>query len=126
MEPKSAVYRTRRASVPGVGTEPERALETQLIQAGVTGYVKQHKFHPTRRFRFDYAWVDAMLAVECEGGTWARRRTGHTTGAGYAANCLKYAEGVILGWRILRFTTDQIDDGTALRYILAALNISEF
>ena len=30
----------------------------------------EHKFHDTRRWRFDLAFMDAKLAVEVEGGIW--------------------------------------------------------
>lgn len=73
--------------------------------------VTEYKFHPTRRFRFDLCWPDQMLAVEIDGATWTGGR--HTSGAGYERDCIKLAEAVILGWRVIRVTMSMIRDGTA-------------
>ena len=64
-----------------------------------------------RRFRFDLAWPDQMLAVEIDGATWTGGR--HVTGAGYERDCIKCAEAVILGWKVIRVTMSMIRDGTA-------------
>jgi hypothetical protein len=79
----------------------------------------EHRFAPPRRWRFDLAWPDVRLAVEVEGGTWSTSR--HTTGAGFEADCIKYNEAAILGWRVLRVTPSMIDDGRALAAIERAL-----
>lgn len=62
-------------------------------------------------WRFDFAWPDKKLAVEVEGGSWTGGR--HTRGKGFSDDCQKYAEAVLLGWKVLRFTSDQIDSGYA-------------
>jgi len=70
------------------------------------GAESEHRFHPTRRWRFDFAWPAIKVAVEIEGGTWAAGR--HTRPAGYAGDCCKYNAAVLLGWRVLRYTTQMI------------------
>lgn len=97
----------------------EDALLQQIHLAGLPEPVRELRFHPVRRWRFDLAWPDYMLAVEVEGGTWAGGR--HTRGGGYAEDCIKYAEATLLGWRVLRFTGGQVEDGTALRYVEMAI-----
>jgi len=72
----------------------------------------EYRFHPTRRWRFDLAWPEIMLAVEVEGGSWTGGR--HVTGSGFEADCEKYNEAVLSGWSVLRFTGDQIKSGYAL------------
>lgn len=74
--------------------------------------VQEYRFHPVRRWRFDFAWPDLMVAAEVEGGTWARGR--HTRGAGFEADCEKYNTAASLGWRVLRFTGAMVEDGRAL------------
>lgn len=73
--------------------------------------VREYRFHPDRRWRFDFAFLQVRLAIECEGGTWTRGR--HTRGAGFRGDCEKYNEAAILGWRVLRFTAGMIDDARA-------------
>lgn len=66
----------------------------------------EYRFHPTRKWRFDFAWPDLKLALEVEGGTWAGGR--HTRGAGYERDCEKYSHAAALGWKVMRFTSGQI------------------
>ena len=99
-------------------TELEDAMATVIRQIQLSGDrawlpdpVTEHRFHDTRKWRFDFAWPDVNTAVEVEGGTWSGGR--HTRGAGFANDCEKYNEATRLGWRVYRFTSDMIDDGRA-------------
>jgi very-short-patch-repair endonuclease len=80
---------------------------------------REWQFHPTRKFRFDFAFPDAKLAVEIEGGIWRGGR--HCRGTGFENDCIKYSEAAILGWRIIRATTEQVMSGQAINWTLAAL-----
>ena len=97
----------------------EALLAMQLRAAGITGYVREFRFAPGRRWRFDFAFWNERLAIECEGGTWSHGR--HTTGSGFASDCEKYNAAVLLGWRVLRYTGEQIKSGQALAQIEQAL-----
>lgn len=66
--------------------------------------VEEHKFHPTRRWRFDFADLENKIAIECEGGIWTSGR--HTRGAGFSNDTEKYNQAVLLGWRVLRYCSD--------------------
>lgn len=83
------------------------------------GMVREYKFHPERRWRLDFAWPEQMLAVEIEGGTWGGGR--HTTGAGFEKDCEKYAEALVLGWRVLRVTGTQVRKGQAVGWLKRVL-----
>ena len=61
----------------------------------------EYRFHPTRRWRFDFAWPELKIAIELEGGVYSRGR--HTRGKGYEQDCEKYNQAVLHGWRVLRF-----------------------
>ena len=69
----------------------------------------EYKFHDTRRWRFDFAWPLAMVAVEIEGGVWMKRG-GHTTGVGYTNNCEKYNEAAFMDWVVIRLTPQMISN----------------
>lgn len=90
----------------------ENALAQQIELIGLPEPEREYRFHPTRRWRFDFAWPDSMLAAEVEGGVWSRGR--HTRGKGFVADCIKYNQAVMMGWAIVRFTGSMIEDGTAL------------
>lgn len=80
----------------------------------------EYKFHPTRKWRFDYAYVDQKIAIEREGGIWTQGR--HTRGAGYENDIRKYNEAVVLGWRLLRFSTEMIENGEAVETLKRLLS----
>jgi very-short-patch-repair endonuclease len=77
------------------------------LAAGLPVPVPEFKFHPTRRWRFDYAWPDRRLAVEIEGAVWVNGR--HTRGAGYLGDMQKYNSACVMGWRVLRYPPNGID-----------------
>lgn len=69
----------------------------------------EHRFHPTRRWRFDAAIPEMMLGIEIDGAVWTGGR--HTRGAGFLRDQEKFREAAILGWRVLRFSTADITNG---------------
>lgn len=79
----------------------------------------EFEFHPTRNWRFDYAWTDAFVSVEIEGAVWVRGR--HTRGAGFVRDMEKYNAAAKLGWRVFRFTPDQLRSGAAQMFIKEVL-----
>tara|TARA_R110002153_G_scaffold239886_1_gene394447 strand:+ start:5843 stop:6205 length:363 start_codon:yes stop_codon:yes gene_type:complete len=71
-----------------------------FVQLGLPEPVTEHKFHPIRRWRFDYAWPDHKIALEVEGGVWTGGR--HTSSVGFIKDMEKYNAAACLGWRIIR------------------------
>ena len=73
--------------------------------------VAQYKFHPTRKWPFDFAWPCEKVAVEVQGGEWLKgtRQGRHTRGGGYNEDCEKRNAATLLGWRVFYCT------GTMLR-----------
>ena len=68
--------------------------------------VKEYMFHPVRKWRFDYAIPEHKVALEVEGGIWAKGR--HTRPQGFLGDIEKYNAGTLLGWRIFRVTPDEL------------------
>ena len=77
------------------------AFKKVLKMEGLPLPVTEYTFHPTRKWRFDYAWPDQMVALEVEGGVW-RKGGGAHQGAGTIRDIEKYNEAVLLGWRLVR------------------------
>lgn len=68
--------------------------------------VREYRFHPSRKFRFDLAIPDLKIAIEFEGLVFGKgEKSRHTQSAGYAKDCKKYNLAVLCGWRVLRYTT---------------------
>lgn len=66
--------------------------------------VREYKFHPERRWKFDFALPDKKLAFEVEGGIWIHGR--HSRGKGFMSDCEKYNSATKMGWKVLRYTRE--------------------
>jgi very-short-patch-repair endonuclease len=99
----------------------ELLFAEQIRSARLPRPMSEHRFHGERKWRFDFAWPARMIAAEVEGGTWVNGA--HGRGKHFESDCEKYAEALINGWRVLRVTTDMVNDGRAialLRRVFAA------
>lgn len=74
--------------------------------------VRQYKFLPDRKFLWDFAWPDELLAVEIQGGSFMAR-SGHTSLAGQTRDCEKQRLAVAAGWRVLPFNSQDMKDPIA-------------
>ena len=97
----------------------EETFALHMRAAGIDGFEREYRFAPPRRWKFDFCDPARMIAVEVEGGHWSGGR--HVRGAGFQNDCEKYSTAAVLGWRVLRFTTDQVKSGMALRMLQQAI-----
>jgi|WetSurMetagenome_2_1015567.scaffolds.fasta_scaffold01420_15 very-short-patch-repair endonuclease len=67
----------------------------------------EYKFHPTRKWRFDFCFPENKLAIEIEGGIFSKGR--HVRGTGYLEDMKKYNAATLLGYRILRYQPREIN-----------------
>jgi very-short-patch-repair endonuclease len=104
----------------GMVSNLELMLHLQMQSAGIMGYMMEYKFHPVRRWRFDFCWVERKLVVEVEGGTWSGGR--HTTGSGFRKDCEKYNHAAWMGYLVFRFTSDMVKNGEAINWIEEMIN----
>lgn len=103
----------KAVKIPRMKSKGEETLALLIKAHHLPEPIREHRFHPERNFRFDFAWPSLMLAVEVEGGTWMKKG-GHNSGAGVARDIEKYDIAASLGWLVLRFITKQAVDGTAV------------
>lgn len=96
----------------------EAILARQFVYEGLV-FEREVRFHPVRRWRFDFAFPDRRLAVEVEGGIYGHGR--HQRVGGFTADCEKYNEAALLGWVVLRVTPAQVKAGAALGWVAKAL-----
>ena len=90
----------------------------QCFAIGLPEPIKEHPFcgiDGKRKWRFDLAWPDKMIAVEIDGGVYTAGR--HTRGTGYINDREKDCEATVKGWRILRITKELIANGKAAEWI---------
>jgi len=105
---------TRRPKTPKPLSPGEEALALHLKGDGIA-FEREYKFHPARKWKFDFALPDKKLAIEVEGGTWIGGS--HNRGERYEQDCEKYNAAAVMGWRVLRYTTSMVQRGEAIAQI---------
>jgi hypothetical protein len=91
-------------------------------QFGVPTPQSEYKFHPTRKWRFDWAWTKQKLALEVDGGVWSGGR--HTRGSGFIGDMEKFNEAAKLGWRIIKCTPQDLFKIKTLELIQECLKLN--
>ncbi|WP_025820668.1 endonuclease domain-containing protein [Shewanella marina] len=110
------------------------ALFTQQLKAlKLPVAEREFRFHPRRRWRFDFAWPELKLAVEVEGGIEShgkprtingkqvQLKSRHLTAKGFQEDCVKYNAAAVMGWKVLRFSGAMVRRGEAIEQIESAL-----
>ncbi len=111
----------------------ELLLAVQLEQAGIP-FESEFRFAAPRRWRADFMVMDRVpfpggevrhgkLLVEIDGGAFIGGR--HSRGKGVEADAEKQSAAAILGYRVIRVTPAQVDDGRALSWIRQALGLEQ-
>lgn len=121
---------------------PEDRFDFQLRSYGLPKFERQVRFAKSigRRWAFDFACAQYMLAVEIEGlvvqrvhiATMANGRVvdvkpelvcrgRHASITGFKEDAIKYASAAQLGWTVLRFEQSQVKDGTAIDMTMRVL-----
>lgn len=115
-KPKSASYENRFSKA---------ELTKMLLVDQLKGlwpykqFVTEYKFYETRRWKFDVAHPFAQWAFEIEGGIWIQG--GHNRGKGFIEDMEKYNHAAAHGWRVFRFSTEQVEKGEAIAWLKANL-----
>ncbi|HGH3632662.1 TPA: DUF559 domain-containing protein [Acinetobacter baumannii] len=106
----------RRASVKKerVVSEGEATL-VQHLKTHKISFEQEYKFHPTRKWRADFLITGTKILIEVEGGIWSGGR--HTRGKGYIGDMEKYNSAAMMGFTVLRFSTEQVKAGVAIKQI---------
>jgi hypothetical protein len=132
--------RLTRSEVAGLptGSPAEILLAVQLEQAGIP-FEREYRFAKLamkREWRADFVvfgkvWKENLgggvvathrangVLVEIDGGAFVAGR--HVRGTGVEADAEKQSAAAILGYRVIRATPRQVEDGRALAWIEAAL-----
>jgi len=89
---------------------------------GLPEPVMEHRFHEVRKWKFDFAWPEHRVALEVEGGLFIAGGGRHNRGASMLLDMEKYNEATLMGWRILRYTPDQLRKSKVYEDITRAIN----
>lgn len=97
-----------------VESEGESLLVIQLKALKIE-FEREFKFHQKRKWRADFHLIGKKILIEVEGGIWSGGR--HTRGKGYIRDMEKYNAATALGYRIFRYSTEQVKSGLAIQQI---------
>jgi very-short-patch-repair endonuclease len=111
---KTATKRPKKVKGEKVVSEGESTLSLQLKALKIE-FEQEFKFHPDRKWKADFHLVDKKILVEVEGGIWSGGR--HTRGKGYLGDLEKYNAATMLGYQVIRFSTEQVKSGLAIQQI---------
>jgi len=117
---KSKLFASAKPPKRGHRSKEKETLGRYLMTHGTT-WALEHRFHPVRLWRFDWAITSLKIAVEFEGGVFIPKGGGHTKGMDYSKDCEKYSEAAILGWLVVRCTAPMIRSGLAFDLIERAI-----
>jgi hypothetical protein len=88
-------------------------------------YEREYKAITGRRFAYDFyakAGWSKQLLIEIQGGTWMAK-SGHNTGKGIFRDCEKLNLAILEGYAVMHFTTDMVEDGTAIDQVVKYLEV---
>ena len=86
---------------------------------GLPPFQPEFRFHPTRRWRFDYAWPAQRVALELDGGSAIFGR--HSRPGGMRADFEKLNTAAVMGWTVLRVLKGEELRLSTLELLQAAL-----
>ena len=110
----------RRAGVRGAvvrvltGRRWEEEFAWQMDQDRVS-YLREFRFLADRRFRFDFALLPQMVAVEIDGAV-------HRIRSRFEGDREKGNLALLAGWRVMHFSPAQVRSGEALTLLHLALS----
>jgi len=97
----------------------------RILAPGAPVPVSEHRFCAERKWRFDFAWPEQLVAVECEGGIWTQGR--HIRGAGFEKDVEKYNRATADGWRLFRCTAGMLkrDPAGFIEVVKEAIDVKQ-
>lgn len=104
----------------GMTLNNENLFFILLNDSGIEKPEKEFRFHPQRKWRFDYAFPHVKLAIEVEGGVYTQGR--HTRIAGFKGDIEKYNEATRYGWRLLRVQPERLCNYEFITLVLDTYN----
>ena len=101
----------------------DRFFLAALAQAGIPAPVAEFRFHPTRKWRMDFAWPEHKVFLEIDGGLWIRGR--HTRPGAMLKSWEKENAAAVQGWRVLRCQPRDCTMPETINAIKAALDYTK-
>lgn len=117
--------RPRRRKISGkarVKVVYEDVLADQMIGAGLPAPVRELRFAPPRRWRFDLAIEPLKLAIEIDGGLFIPGGGRHNRPITMEKDFYKGHAATERGWRVLHFSPRMVASGEAVEVIVKVVS----
>ena len=96
----------------GTGSHEPDGITAVWESFGIPPPLREYYFDPEARSRFDYAWPEAMVAVELEGGIFRRGLRGaHVGPTAVLRDITKGNRALELGWQVVRVVPNNVAIG---------------
>ena len=102
--------------IPKPLNKAEETLAFQLRIAGIK-FDREYKFALPRQFRADFHLIGLNILVEIEGGIWLPKGGRHNRPKGFLNDLEKYRLAALKGYTVLRYPTQDVIAGKAIRDI---------
>jgi very-short-patch-repair endonuclease len=96
------------------GNEAEQVLAFQCLADGLTDFEQEYVFCASRKYRLDLAFPTQKVGIEIDGSIFSQGA--HSRPLGIMRDML-----VLCGWRVLRYTPQQVRAGDAIEGLKALL-----
>ena len=107
-----------RSKAPKKKSPGEEGLDLALRINDVE-FEREYEFAAPRKYRADFHIPALNLLIEVEGGIW--NDGAHTRGKHFESDAAKYNLATKLGFSLLRYTTQMVERGDAIRDIMGLL-----
>lgn len=97
-------------------------FQSVCVSSGLSKPVSEHRFHPKRKWRFDFAFERERVAIEVQGGIWTGGR--HSRGAAMLKEWEKLNTAAAMGWRIIYVQPRDLCMTDTLNIIREALGLN--
>lgn len=116
IKPKPLKRRFAKAKkpIPRAKSALEETLDLKLKVEKIC-FEREYRFHPVRRWRFDFYIPSKKLLIDCQGGI--HKKGAHTRAGGYTNDIEKMNAAVLMGYKVLWFTREQIFKEYAINLI---------
>lgn len=94
----------------GVKSRLEQAMVLVLVSERISGFIRQHRPLPPRKWSLDIAWPELKTGIEVQGGV-------HRIKDKFQRDIEKRAELMLAGWRVLEVDAASIESGQALAWV---------
>lgn len=115
-----AEYKARPARPRSPRVDYKAKFERDIALLGFPAPVREVLFAHPRRWRFDFAYPELMIAVEYQGGNY-NGKGAHNSITGLQRDYEKFTEAALRGWTLILIDAKSVTTGQAVQWLERAL-----